>query len=98
MQNPLFGSKTKIKKTCQNPFYKSFPLIVSKKQLEKTPNIREMKAFSKAVIIKGYSPCINPHFGSKIKIAKDMSKSILKIILSCYVQKNAQKKPQIFEK
>ena len=33
----------------------------------------------------------NPHFGSKIKIAKNMSKSILKIIYSCFVQKTAPK-------
>ena len=34
----------------------------------------------------------NPHFGSKIKILKNMSKSILQIIYSCSVQKTAQKK------
>ena len=33
----------------------------------------------------------NPHFGSKIKIPKNMSKSILKIIYSCSVQKTARK-------
>ena len=31
----------------------------------------------------------NPHFGSKIKIPKKMSKSILQIIYSCSVQKSA---------
>ena len=40
----------------------------------------------------------NPHFGSKIKIPKNMSKSILQIIYSCSVQKNRSKKDQIFEK
>ena len=33
----------------------------------------------------------NPHFGSKIKIPKHMSKSILQIIYSCSLQKNAPK-------
>ena len=33
----------------------------------------------------------NPHFGSKIKIPKNMSKSILQIISSCSVQKTAPK-------
>ena len=33
----------------------------------------------------------NPHFGSKIKIPKNMSKSILQIIYSCSVQKAAPK-------
>ena len=34
----------------------------------------------------------NPHFGSEIKIPKNMSKSILQIIYSCSVQQNARKK------
>ena len=34
----------------------------------------------------------NPHFGSKIKIPKNMLRSILKIIYSCSVQKNTPKK------
>ena len=40
----------------------------------------------------------NPHFGLKIKIPKNMSKSILQIILSFSAQKTAQKKtPNIGE-
>ena len=33
----------------------------------------------------------NPHFGSKIKIPKNMSYLILQIIYSCFVQKTARK-------
>ena len=33
----------------------------------------------------------NPHFGSKIKISKNMSKSILQIVYSCSVQKTARR-------
>ena len=33
----------------------------------------------------------NPHFGLKIKIPKNLSKSILQLILSFSVQKTAQK-------
>ena len=33
----------------------------------------------------------NPHFGPKIKNPKDMSKFILQIIYSCFVQKTASK-------
>ena len=33
----------------------------------------------------------NPHFGSKIKIPKNMSKSILQIIYSGFAQKTARK-------
>ena len=33
----------------------------------------------------------NPDFGSKMKIPKNMSKSILQTLWSCFVQKTAQK-------
>ena len=36
----------------------------------------------------------NPHFGSKIKIPKNMSKSILENIKSCFVQKTAPQNTQ----
>ena len=36
----------------------------------------------------------NPHFGSKIKIPKNMSKSILKIIYSSSMEKPAPKNPK----
>ena len=39
------GQKLKFEKTCQNPFYNSFRAVLCKKLLEKTPNIREMRAF-----------------------------------------------------
>ena len=41
------GQKFKLQKkqTCQNPFYKSFTPVVCKKLLQKTANIREMRAF-----------------------------------------------------
>ena len=35
----------KLKKTCQNPFYKSFVIVLCKKPLQKTLNIREVRAF-----------------------------------------------------
>ena len=39
------GQKLKLQNTCQNPFYKSFRVVLCKKPLEKTPNIREMRLF-----------------------------------------------------
>ena len=39
------GQKLKFQKTCQNPFYKSFTVVLSKKPLQKTLNIREMRPF-----------------------------------------------------
>ena len=40
-----FAQKLKFQKTCQNPFYKSFRVVLCKKSLQKTLNIREMRAF-----------------------------------------------------
>ena len=79
----------KFQKTCQNPFYKSFTVVLCHKLPQKTPNIREMRAFQKSAIMQ--RPTQNPHFGSKIKIPKNMSKSIPQIFLSCSVQKTAPK-------
>ena len=42
-------------------------------------------------------PLQNHHFGSKIKIPKNMSKSIVQVTYSCSVQKTAKKKKYIRE-
>ena len=39
------AQKLKFQKTCQNPFCKSFRVVLCKKPLQKTLNIREMRAF-----------------------------------------------------
>ena len=39
------AQKLNFQKTCQNPFYKSFRVVLCKKPLEKTANTREMSAF-----------------------------------------------------
>ena len=39
------AQKFKFQKTCQNPFFKSFRIVLCKKPLEKTLNIREVTAF-----------------------------------------------------
>ena len=39
------AQKLKFQKTCQNPFYKSVRVDLWKKPLQKTLNIREMRAF-----------------------------------------------------
>ena len=45
------AQKLKFQKTCQNPFYQSFTVVLCKKPLQKTLNIREMRAFSKSAIM-----------------------------------------------
>ena len=74
------GQKLKFQKTCQNPFYKSFRVVLCKKPLQKTQIFEKWEHFENRPSCKGYSPLQNPHFGSKIKIPKNMSKSILQII------------------
>ena len=45
------AQKLKFQKTCQNAFYKSFRVVLCKKPLQKTLNIREMRAFLKWAIM-----------------------------------------------
>ena len=45
------AQKFKFQKTCQNPFYKSFRVVLCKKLLQKTLNIREMRAFLKSAVL-----------------------------------------------
>ena len=45
------AQKLKFQKTCQNPFYKSFRVVLCKKPLQKTLNIRDMRAFWKSAIM-----------------------------------------------
>ena len=52
-------------------------MFCAKKTLLKTRNIGEMRPFWKTAIMP--MPMQNPHLGSKIKIPKYMSKSILQI-------------------
>ena len=37
------GQKLKMPKTCEKPFYKNIKVVLCKKPLEKTSNIREMR-------------------------------------------------------
>ena len=39
------AQKLKFQKTCQNPFYKSFTVVLRKKPLQKNRNIPEMRPF-----------------------------------------------------
>ena len=50
------SQKLKLPKTCEKQFHKNIRVLPCKKQLEKTPNIREMRGFWKSAIwCKGYS-------------------------------------------
>ena len=93
MQNPHFGSKIKIPKNMS----KSILQIIQSCSVIKTAP-KNTKYSRNESILKNRPSCMQrlqpmqtPHFGSKIKIPKNMSKSILLIISSCSVQKTATK-------
>ena len=84
-------------KTCEKRFYKNIRVVLCKKPLVKTPNIPKMRRFSKWVILQRLQtmqrlqPLQNGQFGSKIKNAKNMQKTILQEHQSCFVRKTARK-------
>ena len=71
------GQKLKWPKTCEKQFYKHVGVVLCNEPLEKTPNIREMRRFWKSAILQRLYTLQNCQFGSKIKMAKNMRKTIL---------------------
>ena len=88
-----FAQKLKFKKTCQNPFYKSFTVVLCKKPLQKTLNIREMRAFSKSAIMHAKAMA---HAKSSIWLKNKYFKKHVKIHSTNHLQlfcaKNRSKK------
>ena len=89
MQNPHFGSKIKIPINMS----KSILQIIYSCSVQKTAPKNTKYSRNETILKIGHckGKMQNPHFGSKIKIPKNMSKSILQIIYSCSVQKTAPK-------
>ena len=52
LQNSQIGSKIKIQKTCKKLFFNHIRVVLCGKPLEKTPNIRQMRRFSKSAIMQ----------------------------------------------
>ena len=69
--------KVKRPKTCEKRFYKHVRVVLCKKPLEKTPNIQEMRPFSKSAILQRLWTLQNGQFGSKIQKVKNVRKTIL---------------------
>ena len=92
------AQKLKFQKTCQNPFYKSFTVVLCKKPLQKTPNIREMRAFSKSAIMQRlYSPCKILNLAQKLKFQKTSHNPFYKSFTVVLCKKLLQKTPNIRE-
>ena len=87
------AQKLKIQKTCQNPFYKSFKVVLCKKTAPKHTKYSRNETIFKIGHhqCKGYSPCKILTLAQKLKFQKNISKSILQSIQSCSVHKTAPK-------
>ena len=82
LQNGPFGSKIKNAKNVRKRLYDHIRVVVCKKPLQKSLNIRKMRAFwnwPKLATIQRLLPLQNGQFGSKIKNAKNLRKTIVRI-------------------
>ena len=86
------AQKIKFKKTCQNPFYKSFRVVLCKQNTPKNTKYSRKESILKIGhhACKGYSPCKILTLAQKLKFQKT-SKSILQIIFSRSAKKTAPK-------
>ena len=97
------GQKLKFKQTCEDRFFNHIRVVLCKKPLEKTPNIREMRRFWKWAIMHWLYPFQNGQFGSKINIKKKHGKNVSLIILELFFnhirvalcKKTLEKRPNI---
>ena len=77
------GQKLQCLQTCEEYIFKYTRVNLCKKPLEKTPDIREKRPFSKSAIlqrlwpIQRQNPLQNGQFGSKIKMTKNMNKTVV---------------------
>ena len=90
-KSSLWVKKLKFQKTCQNPFYKSFRVVLCKKPIEKTPNIPEMRAFM------GYSPLKIFSLGQKLKFRKTCQNPFYNSFTVVLCKKPLEKKQNIPE-
>ena len=91
MQNPSFGSKIKIKKNMSKSILQIIYSCCVKETAPKSTKYSRNNTILKVGHHVAAMAYANPHFGSKIKIPKNMSKYILQIIYTCSVQKTAPK-------
>ena len=69
------SQKLKFQKTCQNPFYKSFRVVLCKKPLQKAPNIRENETILKI----GHHAKAIAHAKSSLWVKNENSKKHVQI-------------------
>ena len=92
------GQKLKMLKRCGKRFYDHISVVVCNKPLQKTPNIRKMRAFSKWPNWpprKGYSLCKMVSLGQKLKMPKRCEKRCFDHFIVVVCKKPLQKTPNI---
>ena len=88
------GQKINLPKTCKKRFYEHITEVLSKKRLQKTLYIREMRRFwklEKWPQCKGYSLWKMVSLGQKIKLPKTCKKRFYKHITDVLCKKRLQK-------
>ena len=91
------GQKWKFQKTCQNPFYKSFRVVLCKKRSKKHQIFQKWDHFENRPSCKGYSPCKILTLGQKLKFQKTCQNPFYKSFRAVLCKKRS-KKHQIFQK
>ena len=92
------GQKIKLPKTCEQRPYKHIRVVLCKKRLQKTANIRKMRTFLKWPKIaqsRGYSPCKILSLGQNRKLPKTCEKRPYKHIRVVLCKKGLQKTANI---
>ena len=77
------GQKLKMQKNMLKTFLQGIAVVLCKKRLQKTANIRKMRPFlklAKMATKQRLEPFQNGHFGSKIQNAKKHAKTFLQDI------------------
>ena len=94
------GQKLKMQEKMLKTFLQHIAVVLCKKRLQKTPNIRKMRAFWKLLKwppTKRYSLCQILTLGQKLKMQKNMLERFYDTLQMFYA-KNGSKKQLIFKK
>ena len=91
------AQKFKFQEICQNPFYKSFPVVLRKKRLEKTWNTKKWNHFENGPSWTIYSPCKILTLAQKLKFKKTCQNPFYKSVRVILCKKPLKKTPNIPE-
>ena len=93
------AQKLKFQKTCQNPFYKSFTVVMCKNPFQKTTKYSRNESVLKIGHhpCKGYSPCKILNLAQKLKFQKICQNPFYKFFTVVLGQKPLQKTLNIRE-